>query len=188
MQVRTRRQESWWLPLAFFATFAVASSAGALSGSELDALGDRISGHVLSPLVGEPLTVDELRGEVVVVSFWATWCKPCHRELAVLDELHARVAPLGARVLAVSIDRDRGRVERFVEERGLSLPVFHDGPDDLIAALDVDAFPFTIVIGRNGRAVFASHDTSDEALAEFAQRVDDLASASPTRVAEGSTR
>lgn len=166
----------------------VVPGAPALAAGELSAVGDQIAGHALTRLDGVSVAVQEMRGEVVVVNFWATWCKPCQDELPVLDALNRRLSERGGRVLAVSIDRDRDKVERFVAERELGLPVFHDGPSGLVEQLDLDYFPFTVVFDRAGRAVYSTHETSKDALVALEAKAMELASTSPVKVAEGAHR
>jgi len=104
---------------------------------------------------GEPFSMKELAGQILVVNFWASWCKPCKREMPLLDELHTRMSARYGHVLAVSVDRDPGRVMKFLEENELDLPVFVDGPDGLAKKLDLAYLPYTIVMDADGTVVFA---------------------------------
>jgi thiol-disulfide isomerase/thioredoxin len=109
----------------------------------------------LTTIDGQAMGRGELDDRVVVVNFWATWCKPCRMELPALDRLHQEVASRGGMVLAVSIDRDRTKVDRFIADRKLRLPVVHDGADGLAAQLDLPYLPCTYVLDREGRVVEA---------------------------------
>jgi len=123
--------------------------------------------HALPGPEGEPLRVGQWKGEVLVVNFWATWCNPCQKEMPLLDALHRRMAEQSGRVIAISVDRDRKRVARFVEENDLSLPVFVDGPEGLIKELDLDHLPYTFVLDTSGRIVFQGNAADSKKWAEM---------------------
>lgn len=118
--------------------------------------------HPLRGMDGSTLSLADLRGEVVVLNFWASWCGPCRRELPRLQVLNAELSHLGGRVLAISIDADRRNVELFARRQELRLPILLDGPDGLARELDLRSVPLTIVLGRDGEVAFTSA-RSDEA-------------------------
>ena len=126
-----------------------------------------------------PLRIKDLKGEVVVVAFWASWCKPCKREMPLLDQLHTELDQSRGRVLAVSVDRDPARAKRFVEASGLDLPIFVDGPDGVAREIDLDYLPYTIVFDRSGKSVFAGVTTNKESWKEFRDLVAGIETESP---------
>jgi thiol-disulfide isomerase/thioredoxin len=145
--------------------------------------------HVLRTLDGRTFTLESLRGEVVLINFWASWCAPCCRELPRLNALHAEIAGKGGRVVAVSVDREARNVRRFVRRYGLTLPVCHDGPDGLARKLGLQRMPLTLVLSRDGEVAFAVHGADDETLAAVAARTRALIAAKPvaSRQDEGGT-
>jgi len=116
--------------------------------------------HLLHTLDGKSYTLASLRGEVVVVNFWASWCPPCRKELPALGALNDRLAGHG-RVIAISIDRDLRNVERFAKTNHLSMTVAHDGPDGLARQLDLKSVPLTLVLGRDGDIAYTAMGTTD---------------------------
>jgi len=120
--------------------------------------------HELRTLDGKTLTLGSLRGEVVVVNFWATWCSPCRKELPELAALHAEIARRGGRVVAISIDHDLRNVRRFVRKHALAIPVAHDGPDGLARRLDLNAVPLTMVLDRAGEVACTAGGAGSEGL------------------------
>jgi cytochrome c-type biogenesis protein len=118
---------------------------------------EALRGCRIQGLDGRTVSLDELRGQVVVVNLWASWCIPCRRELPELAAFHGEISGRGGRVIPVSIDLERRNAERFVRRYGIGLPVFHDGQGDLAKRLDVDGVPFTLVIDRSGQIAFAGH-------------------------------
>ncbi len=136
--------------------------AGPASAEEFSAWEPVLAGHSLRTPAGETLRLDELRGDVVVVNFWASWCAPCRRELPVLDGWADDLE--GARIVAVSVDREVDKAQRFLERAGLSLPLYHDGPDGLARSLDLPSLPCTVVLDGRGRVVKVARDGSLESL------------------------
>jgi thiol-disulfide isomerase/thioredoxin len=131
------------------------------------ALRDALRSHVLRTPGGGTLSVADLRGEVVVINFWASWCTPCRRELPQLDALHAELSRRQGRVLAISIDRDPENVRRFVSKHDLKLPIYLDGPEGLARRLDLDHIPFTVVLDRRGEVAFTGSGATPNELAEL---------------------
>lgn len=131
--------------------------------------------HELRSLDGKALAWSDLSGEVVVVSFWASWCKPCHREMPELDALHAELTPRGGRVVAISIDLDAESARRFVTSRRLKLPIYHDGPKGLARKLDLRQIPYTVVLDRQGAVAYTASGTSDAEIAALKQAARRLA-------------
>ncbi|HMB69319.1 MAG TPA: TlpA disulfide reductase family protein [bacterium] len=133
---------------------AIALAAATATAGEFDAWGPVLVKHELRALDGTATaSLGDLQGEVTVVNFWASWCKPCRKELVELDAMTRRLEPAGVRVVAVSIDHDVRKAARFIDGEGLSLPVYHDGPDGLARELDLPWLPCTVVMDAAGRVV-----------------------------------
>lgn len=106
---------------------------------------------VLKSQSGQNIRLKELRGQVVLVNFWATWCGPCRQELPQLDRLQDRYRQAGLRLLAVSVDDDPRKVEAMRQQLGLKLTVLFDKDKQVADRYDVDAMPATLLIDRDGR-------------------------------------
>jgi thiol-disulfide isomerase/thioredoxin len=166
--------------------------AASLEGLGADAARARqaLGGHVLRTPDGDRLPLASLRGEVVVVNFWASWCAPCRRELPALDALNTEIAARGARILAVSIDTDPRNAKRFARSIDLRLPVYADGPDGLAKSLDLGAVPLTLVLDRTGDIVYASTHSDEAAIRRLREVVQQhvTTKAIVSRTTEGDTR
>ncbi len=165
------------------ASASAAPAAPALAAADLRAALER---HSFATLDGGAARLGPLGGQVVVVSFWASWCAPCRKELAYLARLHADLAGRGARVVAISIDRDRSRAKHFAQAQHLQLPLYHDGAQGLAAQLDLPHLPCTYVLDRGGKVVSVSGGGGDEVLASLRRIVEGLLSA-PAAAMAGAT-
>jgi thiol-disulfide isomerase/thioredoxin len=106
----------------------------------------------LQDLAGRDAFLSSLRGQVVVLNLWATWCPPCLVELPSLDRLHKALHREGLSVVAVSVDEPGTDVAGFMRERGLALPVLRDpGGREAARKLHVGSYPTTFVIDAEGR-------------------------------------
>ncbi|WP_373064975.1 TlpA family protein disulfide reductase [Gemmatimonas sp.] len=103
-------------------------------------------------LADSTITSQSLRGRVVLVNVWATWCIPCRVEMPLLEATWNRHKAAGLVLLGASVDKGDPRTVRdFVSTRGISYPIAIVGPD-MIAELDgVRGYPTSVLIGRDGR-------------------------------------
>jgi cytochrome c biogenesis protein CcmG, thiol:disulfide interchange protein DsbE len=120
-------------------------------------------------LDGKSMRLSDLRGQVVLVDFWASWCPPCVDEAPSLNALQERIAPRGGTVLGVSIDDDEAAYENFLKTYHVGFPTFRDPSRKIETDYGTSMIPETYVIGRNGkidRKVVGAQDwTSPEMMA-----------------------
>jgi cytochrome c biogenesis protein CcmG/thiol:disulfide interchange protein DsbE len=105
----------------------------------------------------------DYRGQVVVLNFWASWCKPCRDESPLLERWHRRIRDRGATVLGVDILDVTGRAEDFVDEYGLTYPMLKDKDGEGLDKFGVVAYPETFVIDRQGRIAAVARGPVDDA-------------------------
>jgi thiol-disulfide isomerase/thioredoxin len=94
-----------------------------------------------------------LRGKVVVIDFWASWCEPCRQSFPWLNAMQARYADRGLVIIGVNVDRDRSDAERFLHDVPASFQIVYDSAGALATRYDVPGMPSSYVIGRNGDIV-----------------------------------
>jgi len=119
------------------------------------------STHLVS---GEEFSLSSLRGRVVLLDFWATWCAPCKKELPALQELYREFGPRGLEFVAYSLDEDRDVLEQYIRDKGLRWRVAWSGKgwdDETVAAWAVNQLPAKWLIGRDGR-IRAFNPAGDE--------------------------
>lgn len=127
----------------------------------------------LSNLDGEPVTLASYRGQVVVLDFWATWCKPCITSFPDLHELVARYKSEGVVLLVVSIDKSLKKPREYLIEHGYSTEnVLWGSLAEARAVKElfgVIGIPQTLIIDRGGYIQFKGHPTKiyDETLSSF---------------------
>ena len=104
---------------------------------------------------GNPLTLADFRGQVVVLNLWATWCGPCRKEMPSLDRLEAEHGPDGIYVLPLSLDRgDADQIQAFYDEVGIrTLKIYRDPTSAASRALGAFGLPTTVVFDQEGREV-----------------------------------
>ena len=104
------------------------------------------------PQVGEAGSVSlaSLRGKVVLLNFWATWCRPCEEELPAMERLHRALAGEDFRLVAVSVDAGPDPVLGFRQRLGLDFTLLLDADQRVARSYQTFRFPETLLIGRDG--------------------------------------
>lgn len=101
---------------------------------------------------GENLRLQDHRGEVVMLNFWASWCGPCRQEMPLMDELYSQYKDLGFTILAVNVDENRDEAHRFLDKVPVNYPILYDPESSVSELYEVQAMPTTVMIDRNGNA------------------------------------
>jgi thiol-disulfide isomerase/thioredoxin len=99
---------------------------------------------------GHPVRMAALRGKVVLVDFWASWCAPCRQELPVLQRLYERYRGDGFVIVGVNVDRERANMIEFVRRFRLSFPVVHDGAHRVADRYGPRTMPSSYLVDRAG--------------------------------------
>jgi peroxiredoxin len=99
---------------------------------------------------GEPIALADLRGQAVVINFWATWCPPCRAEMPAIQAVYDKYRDQGLVVLAVDQQETEAQVAPFAEEMGLTFPILMDREGAVSAQYQVKALPATFFVDRQG--------------------------------------
>jgi thiol-disulfide isomerase/thioredoxin len=105
------------------------------------------------PALAGSASLDSLRGQVVLVDFWASWCAPCLRSFPWMDSLVTRYGNQGFHVVAINLDKDRALADRFLEGHPPSFTIAYDPAGKTAEAYGVAAMPTSFLIGRTGTIV-----------------------------------
>lgn len=107
----------------------------------------------LDQLDGPPVTLSQLRGQVVVVNFWASWCAECHTEQSTLNETWQQFRDSGVVVVGVNFQDTRTDARNYVRTAGITYPVVEDTDSRTALAYGVRGIPETFIVDRSGRIV-----------------------------------
>jgi peroxiredoxin len=110
---------------------------------------------------GRNLRLQELRGQVVLLNFWATWCGPCREEMPQLDKLHAKYRTSGFTLLGVNIDDDPHAATALAAKLGLGFPVLLDVDKRVSKLYELGTMPSTVLIDRDGRVRYVHRGYRD---------------------------
>ncbi len=119
------------------------------------------AGFTLTGLDGKSYSLDALRGRVVLLNFWATWCPPCRKEMPDLEKLYQQFQKKGLVVLAVS-DEKRETVEKFLAERHYSFPILLDPDRKVNDTFNVEGIPKSFLFDRQGKLAAQAIDMRTE--------------------------
>jgi cytochrome c-type biogenesis protein len=149
MSLRTTSERS--LVALFLATVAACGEGGPL-GEGAPRIGGPAPAYAARTLDGAELALADLRGEVVLLNLWATWCGPCVREMPGLEALHQAYAARGLRIVGASIDRGsaEGEVRRYVEDHNVTFTILLDPDDAIYSKFRAIGVPETFLIDQEG--------------------------------------
>ncbi len=102
-------------------------------------------------IAGKSGKLSDLRGKVVVLNFWATWCPPCVEETPSLNKLQKHIESRNALVLGVSVDEDPTAYQKFLKDQGVIFPTFREPTRKLALDYGTPVYPDTYVIDRHGK-------------------------------------
>jgi peroxiredoxin len=113
---------------------------------------------------GDTVSLEQLKGKVVMLNFWASWCGPCRTEMPLLDQMHKRYSSLGFTLIGVNVEANTKDAERWLAETPVSFPVLFDRDSKVSKMYEVSAMPSTVFIDRKGnvRYLHRGYKTGDE--------------------------
>lgn len=115
---------------------------------------------------GSNIRLADLKGEVVMINFWATWCGPCLQEMPLLNELYQKYESAGFTLLGVNVEdeEDKAKVNDMMEKLQVSFPILYDVESIASELYSVDAMPSTVFVDREGnfRYVHRGYKPGDE--------------------------
>ncbi len=122
--------------------------------------GAKARDFTLASLSGKEVSLSSLRGKVVLLNFWATWCAPCREELPELSLLQENLGKRGLVILAVSVDNEMENARSFVNKYNLKFETLWDGAKKVTKLYDPETMPSSYLIDRNGnlRYVHSGYD------------------------------
>jgi peroxiredoxin len=128
----------------------------------------------LPSVAGEKTALENFRGQVVLLNFWATWCVPCREELPELVRLQEKFRKRGLVVVAVSVDHELENVRSFLKKYDIKLQALWDHKQKVVEAYAVDRMPSSYLIDRGGILRFVHRGYSAEELKRIESEIDEL--------------
>ena len=141
------------VPLLVFLALSFGKDPRAIESPLIDA---PAPGFALLDLDGLPVDMEQLRGQPVMINFWATWCQPCIRSLPKLVEMSNAMDSKGVKFVGISVDspRNTSKVKPFASSMGITYPVLLDPSGELMGELSVMAVPTLIIVDRDLNIVY----------------------------------
>ncbi len=136
-------------------------------------VGDEAPNFQLPDLAGNVVSLSQLRGKVVLLNFWATWCGPCRVEMPAMEQLYQTFPLREFEILAISTDPQGAAVTRpFQQEMGFTFPILHDSEYHVGLTYGARTLPMTFVVDRQGiirQKVFGARDWGSPEAQELIQ-------------------
>jgi thiol-disulfide isomerase/thioredoxin len=116
---------------------------------------------------------ETLKGKVILLDFWASWCGPCKKSFPAMQELHKQYAEKGLVIIAVSVDEKPDAMQRFVEAANVSFVTVRDASQKLVAAADVATMPTSFLVDRTGKIRYIHRGfAGDETVKAYKEQVE----------------
>jgi thiol-disulfide isomerase/thioredoxin len=133
----------------------------------------------LSSADGQQVSLQQYRGKVVFLNFWATWCIPCREEMPALERLHQKYQSQDLAVLSIDLKESADQVKAFFQKHGLSFPALLDQDGSVFRDYLVAGMPTTYLIGRDGIMLARGVGGRDWTRSEALQLIQELIQATP---------
>ena len=137
-------------------------------------IGKKATEFSLPAVNGETVALQSLRGKVVLLNFWATWCGPCRQELPELARVQEKYRQRGLTVVAVTVDNDVENVRSFLKKYDIKLQALWDKKKKVADAYVVEKMPSSYLIDRNGIVRFIHRGYTPEELKRIEAEIDEL--------------
>lgn len=155
-----------------FIIVAALAAALAVQAAEIK-VGDAFPALAQAGLEGE--LPKELKGKVVLVDFWASWCGPCKQSLPVLNELAERYSGRGLVVLGVSVDDTKAAMDQFLKKNAARFPMVRDAKQTLVAQVNVSSMPTSFILDAEGKVRFLHNGFhGDKTRAQYVREIESL--------------
>ena len=99
---------------------------------------------------GKPVSLGALRGQIVLVNFWASWCGPCRKEMPILEQLNRQYRNKGVTLVGVNVEPDSEAASQWLKATPVSFPILYDVDSKVSKLYQVEGMPNTVIVDRKG--------------------------------------
>jgi thiol-disulfide isomerase/thioredoxin len=153
---------------ALTAVLFVASTAAAVTSGEPPPAID------MPDQAGKKVDLNQLKGKVVLIDFWASWCGPCKQEMPVLEELHKKYAKDGLVIVGVNIDNNPKKMNNFLKGTPATFRIVHDPKLRIAAKYEPNTMPSSYFVGRDGKIRYVHEGFRKKDASELEERIKTL--------------
>jgi thiol-disulfide isomerase/thioredoxin len=104
----------------------------------------------LTSMAGKPVSLESLKGQVVMINFWASWCGPCREEMPVLEKLYTKYKPMGFTMIGVNVEPDSKLAAEWLKATPVTFPILFDTKSEVSKLYQVSSMPSTVIVDRKG--------------------------------------
>jgi len=104
----------------------------------------------LDSMAGKPVSLDQYKGQVVMINFWASWCGPCRQEMPILEKLHSKYKPMGFTMIGINVEPDSTLGMNWLKTTPVTFPILFDTKSEVSKLYSVAGMPSTVIVDRKG--------------------------------------
>jgi len=147
-------KQIWKQPL--LVTIVVMLAMG-MNAHAAQVLSGKATDFTLKSRSGKNIKLSELRGQVVMINFWASWCGPCRQEMPLLEALYKKYHGLGFTLLGVNVEQDSSKANAYLRDVSVSFPILYDTKNSVSKTYNISAMPSTVMVDRDGNMRYLHH-------------------------------
>jgi peroxiredoxin len=106
---------------------------------------------------GNPTGLADLKGQVVLINFWASWCGPCRQEMPILEQIYHKYKSAGVTLLGVNVEPKSADAIGFLKGTSVSFPILFDTDSKVSTLYEVSGMPSTVIVDRKGKVRYIHH-------------------------------